>query len=173
MVRHILQLAGGILGLSAALCSSAAAQAPPDRPQTLDSASEACLERASQARTARAVASLPDAIRRFQAGLGEGRRFYVTVRVWDQQGKSEQVFVAVLGVRGDTLVGQLDSETELVTQFHRGDRFLVLQDAVLDWTISQPDGTEEGNLLGKLMDTLQERMTRAPQASICALLAPR
>ncbi len=161
-----------LLVLWLALSAAAAAQSPPpDRPQPLDSASMACLHRASAPRTARAVATLPDAIRRFQAGLGPGRQFFVTVRL-HLGGREEQVFVRVREVKGDTLAGQLDSQTELLTGFRRGQRFLVLKDAVIDWTITQPDGSEEGNVLGKMMDTLQDRLRGKPGATICSVLSP-
>ena len=161
------------LGVCGVLHGRAPAQtSPPDRPQPLDSAALACLHRASEPRIAQAVATLPDAIRRFQSGLGQGRQFFVTVRLFDAARHEEQVFVAIESIRGDTLVGHLDSEIGMLSRFHRGDRFLVLRDAVIDWTITQPDGTEDGNLLGKLMDTLQERLRRRPSANICSLLSP-
>jgi hypothetical protein len=173
MIDHWAQTGVVVLAICGGLPARAVSQTPPpDRPQTLDSAARACLHRASEPRIERAVATLPAAIDRFQAGLGQGRQFFVTVRIFDPQGREEQVFVSIDSVRADTLVGRLDSDIGLVSEFHRGNRFLVLRDAVIDWTITQPDGTEEGNLLGKMMDTLQERMVRAPSAHICALLPP-
>jgi hypothetical protein len=82
------------------------------------------------------------------------------------------VFVVITGVRSDTLVGYLASEIGLVTQFRRGDRMLVLPDAVLDWTVVRPDGSEEGNLIGKLIDSVQLQLQQHPDASICSLLPP-
>lgn len=37
--------------------------------------------------------------------------------------------------------------------FKKGDKLKVEEKDVLDWTISKPDGTEEGNVIGKFLDT--------------------
>ena len=111
-------------------------------------------------------------MRRFESGLGPNHSFSVTVRLYDQTGREEQVFVSVASLRGDTLVGWLDSEIGLVAGFRRGMRMLVLPAAALDWTIVRPDGTEEGNLLGKWIDSLHERMAHDPGAHLCTLVSP-
>jgi hypothetical protein len=122
--------------------------------------------------TIRAQASLPDAIRRFAAGLAPNHYFSVTIRLYDRTGREENVFVGVQGLRGDTLVGHLNSEIRVVTGFQRGMRVLVLPDAVLDWTILRPDGSEEGNLIGKWIDSLQDRLAQLPGTHVCTLLPP-
>ena len=160
------------LAVLASVPPDASAQTPPpDRPQYLDTASLACLERAMEPRSKAAFATLPEAIERFRQGLKPGEQFSVTTRLWDAARHFEQVFVTVSGLQGDTLVGWVNSEINFLHEFHRGNRVLVLPAAVRDWTISHSDGTEEGNLLGKMMDTLQDRLQQTPGATFCTLLA--
>jgi hypothetical protein len=130
------------------------------------------MRRATAPLTARAQATLPEAIRRFRAGLGPNHYFSVTVRLYDQVGREEQVFVAVERLEADTLVGRLDSEIGLLGEFRRAMLIYVLPDAALDWTIVRPDGSEEGNLIGKWVDNLQDQLARNPGAHICSLLPP-
>jgi hypothetical protein len=36
-----------------------------------------------------------------------------------------------------------------------GDRYATAETELLDWLITKPDGTEEGNVVGKFLDTYQ------------------
>jgi len=42
-----------------------------------------------------------------------------------------------------------------VTGYKHGDTYSFPEADLLDWTISKPDGTEEGNFVGKFLDTYQ------------------
>ena len=151
--------------------SSLTGQAPPDRPLDLDSAAVLCVRRATAALTDRAQATLPGVVRRFQSGLPGDQEFSVTIRLYDNRGREEQVFVVIHEMRGDTLVGVLASDIRLVHGFAAGMGVLVLPAAVLDWTILHADGTEEGNLIGKWVDSIQDVMTRKPATHLCDLVA--
>jgi hypothetical protein len=140
---------------------------PPDRPISVDSAAGVCLDSAIGPLIARARASFPDLVRRLQAGLPAGERPAVTARLRDASGRYEQVFVAIDSVRRDSVFGWLNSQIAFVRGFHAGQRYQVPVAEILDWTISRPDGTEEGNLIGKYTDELQDRLQRSPQRKPC------
>lgn len=42
----------------------------------------------------------------------------------------------------------------LVRQYRRGDHNELKEADLVDWLISKPDGSEEGNVVGKFLDTL-------------------
>jgi hypothetical protein len=44
-----------------------------------------------------------------------------------------------------------------VKGYKHGDEYKFPESEVLDWTISKPDGTEEGNFIGKFFDSLREK----------------
>lgn len=64
----------------------------------------------------------------------------------------EQVFVRVVSWHGDQIEGTLNSEVKL-NNYSQGEPLLVLEKDVVDWTILRPDGSEEGNVVGKFLDT--------------------
>ena len=133
---------------------------PPDRPFHTDSATIACLDRAIQPRVDEARRTLPSVLERFAAGLPPNHLFSVTTRLRDSIGHFEQAFVGVDSVRSDTIVGRVSSQIGFVRGFRRGQRYLLPLADVMDWTILRPDGTEEGNYVGKYIDSLQDRLMR-------------
>lgn len=99
--------------------------------------------------------TLPQVKQRLQTGLTPGQAFFLTTRIYDTDGRFEQVFVRVREWQGNTIKGVIASDLSVVQQYHAGQPIEFPEKAVLDWTISQPDGSEEGNFVGKLLDTLQ------------------
>ncbi|GMU65870.1 MAG: hypothetical protein AMXMBFR36_21440 [Acidobacteriota bacterium] len=91
---------------------------------------------------------------RFEAGLPEGSHFFVTTRLRDSRGAIEQVFVRVDAYRESTAVGRIWSEIVGVQGYERGEVLLVVESEVIDWTILDAEGKEEGNFVGKLYDRL-------------------
>ena|SRR2546425_7775327 len=140
---------------------------PPDRPFAADSVAWDCLDRAMQPRIAEARRTLPAARRRVLDGLPAGYRFLVTTRVRDDSGHFEQVFVAVDSIRGDHLLGHLATDVELVQGYRSGQALDVLATEILDWTISGPSGIEEGNYVGRFLDSLQDRLQRSAVPKSC------
>jgi hypothetical protein len=130
---------------------------PEDRPVSVsDQDSLREFEEALRPCIARARETYPAARERFSEGLPPGHTFYVVARVSDAKGRFEQVFVRVDALEGRVAEGVIASEIQLVEGFAHGDRISVGEDDVLDWLISRPDGGEEGNLLGKYLDRLQD-----------------
>lgn len=128
-------------------------QAPVDKPVSIGNAEQTRkFEAAIAPYVKQAKATLPQAKTRFLAGLPKGDHFLVTIRMYDAGGQFEQVFVGVTSWEGQTIHGILASDTPII---HRRPSEVVTckEQDVLDWTISQADGTEEGNFVGKFLDT--------------------
>lgn len=93
---------------------------------------------------------------RYLAGLEPGHSLFVTILLEEQGGNSEYVFVAVDGIEADKVRGRIWSDIVAVHGFHRGSSIELTEDAISDWLISNPDGSEEGNLIGKAVDEMEQ-----------------
>lgn len=128
--------------------------APKDKPAGYDTREQvAAMDRAIAPYVAKARATYPDAKKRYLAGLPPLNIFFVTVRLHDKNGVFEQVFIAVKSIKGDLITGTIASDLESVKEFKRGQEYLCKESEILDWLISRPDGSEEGNYVGKFLDT--------------------
>lgn len=96
--------------------------------------------------------TLPQAKQRFLSGLPAGQAFFLTTRVKDPDGTFEQVFVRVTEWQERQVQGTIASEPDLVKNYRLKQVISFPESAILDWTISHPDGSEEGNYVGKLLD---------------------
>ena len=94
----------------------------------------------------------PDAKARYLKGLPKGEVFFVTARLTDPEGHWEQVFIRVKEIRDAKIKGVIASDIELVRGYKNGDEYTLAEADLLDWTISKPDGTEEGNFVGNFLD---------------------
>jgi uncharacterized protein YegJ (DUF2314 family) len=104
-----------------------------------------------------ALRTLPQAQKKYQAGLKPGETFYLTTRVVDPDGKFEQVFVQVRQWEGTYVQGTIANKLETVTSYATGQPIEFTTKAVLDWTLVRANGAEEGNYVGKFLD-LQSRL---------------
>jgi hypothetical protein len=136
---------------------SVAPNAPQDRPQSVEADDAKKFEEAIKPYVEKAKKTYPDAKRRFLEGLPPKESFFITTRLHDKQGRFEQVFVAVKEIKDGTVKGVIWSEIELVSGYKMGDTYSFPETELLDWTISKPDGTEEGNFVGKFLDTYQSQ----------------
>ena len=129
-------------------------QSPADRPARVDSSEQLSQQEKELAPLiAKARKTYPAALERFKQGLPHGEHFAVVTRLKDGSGRFEQVFVSVDSVQQGGLDGTIISDVELISGYHRGDRYRVPESEILDWVISKPDGSEEGNLIGKYLDS--------------------
>ena len=101
----------------------------------------------------RARASYPRAKQRFINGLGPRESFFVTAVLNDPAGHHEQVFLAVDSIAGSRIVGRVWNDILIVQGYRRGQRYEMQESAIVDWLIAKPDGSEEGNEVGKFLDT--------------------
>ena len=132
-------------GVLAQLASSPTSNRPQMQTASLDAAIAPYVEEARK--------SYPTAKTRFLHGLPSDQAFFVTVQLKDAAGRSERVFLQVAEIRGATVFGTIANEVVLVEGFKAGQRYSVDESAILDWLIAKPDGSEEGNFVGKFLDT--------------------
>ena len=135
-----------------ALSSGYPKEGLPDKPISMSAADQVRrLEEAIKPLIEEAKKTLPDAKAKFLKGLPTAHRFFVTTKLYDDENHYEQVFVLVDGWSGSTISGTLGNQVKL-RGYKQGDKLKVDEKDVLDWTISKPDGTEEGNVIGKFLD---------------------
>jgi hypothetical protein len=132
-----------------------APNAPPDKPARHPSAS--ALDKAIAPYVARAKASYPQAKNRFQVGLPKGESFFITTRLEGPNGAFEQVFIAVTKIKGDMVEGKIWNNVMSVKGYRQGQIHTFSEQRLLDWLITKPDGSEEGNFVGKFLDTYSGR----------------
>ena len=65
------------------------------------------------------------------------------------------MFVRVKEWSGTTVKGIISNDLNMVRSYQPGQLITFPESAVLDWTVTSPDGGEEGNFVGKLMDAQQ------------------
>jgi len=110
------------------------------------------LDKAIEPSVRQAKATYPAAKQRFYDGLPRGGSFFVTVRLRDSNGRREQVFIAVSRIVDQKITGRISSQIQLIHGYKPGDPITVSENEMLDWLITKPDGSEEGNFVGKFMD---------------------
>jgi hypothetical protein len=158
------------LSLFAAACASTSTgqpqegklspDAPPDRPVHVAGKSPAKTLESWRALIAPYVAkareTYPDAKRRYLAGLPPGETFFVTTILSDSEARFEQVFILVDHIEDGVVTGRI-SDVGRVPGYKAGDVYSFPEADVVDWLISKPDGSEEGNVVGKFIDGLPGR----------------
>jgi uncharacterized protein YegJ (DUF2314 family) len=132
-------------------------QPSPDQSFSVNSEEIQKFEEAIKPYIEKARKTYPEARARYLAGLPQKHAFYVTTRLRDKQGHYEQVFIAVREIRGEMIKGLIASEVEFITDYRRGESYSFPEAELIDWTIVKPDGTEEGNFVGKFLDEYQKR----------------
>lgn len=133
-----------------------APNAPQDRPVE---AAQKCMwmamDRAMQPYIAKARATWPEARKRYLAGLPPRHTFFVTALLIDDSDRREQVFIAVESIRDGQITGSIWNRIGVVRGYHHGQRYTFPESELRDWMIAKPDGTEEGNFVGKFLDTYE------------------
>lgn len=130
-----------------------APNAPKDQPQAVGETQKNALEKAIAPYVAKAKETYPAARARYLAGLPKGETFFVTTRLHDASGHMEQVFIRVARIDAGKVSGRISSPLQLVTGYRPGQDYTFPESELIDWLIAKPDGTEEGNFVGKFLDT--------------------
>ena len=101
---------------------------------------------------AEAQKTLPDAKKKYMKGLGQGEAFFLTVNL--REGKNvERVFVRVTKWKNEDIEGTIANDIMVLSGYKNGQPISFKESEVLDWTITKPDGSEEGNYIGKYIDS--------------------
>ena len=103
-----------------------------------------------------ARATYPGAKSRYLSGLPRGETFFVTVILVDEAGRFEQVFILVNKIDGGVVEGRIASNIMTVRGYARDEVRQFSEADIVDWLIARPDGSEEGNVVGKFLDTLPQ-----------------
>ena len=127
--------------------------APKDQNKTATKDEAAKMEEAIKPYVEKARKSYPDAKKRFLAGLPPKQTFFITTRLHDDKGHFEQVFIAVKEIKDGRIKGLIWSDIMFISGYKHGDSYSFPESELIDWTISKPDGSEEGNFVGKFLDT--------------------
>ena len=110
------------------------------------------MERAMAPYIAQARASWPQARERYLAGLPPRHTFFVTALLVDDADRREQVFIAVESIRDGKISGKIWNRVDVVRGYRHGDSYSFPESELRDWLIAKPDGSEEGNFVGKFLD---------------------
>ena len=132
-----------------------APNAPKDKPVSAGTSQAEQIEAAIKPYIEKAKNTFPQAKARFLSGLPPRHTFFITTRLYDSSKRFEQVFIAVREIKDGRISGVIASEIHLVTGYRAGDAYSFPETELIDWTISKPDGTEEGNFVGNFLDTYQ------------------
>jgi len=138
-----------------------APHAPTDAPYALTQPKKQELDSAVAPLITKARATYPSAKQRYLAGLPRGYVFFVTIVLSDSAGRIEQIFLHVHSISGDVITGSIANDLLLVKGYSANQALSVKETEIIDWTISKPDGTEEGNLIGKYVDSVNAGGTAA------------
>jgi hypothetical protein len=133
--------------------------APEDQPKAIATdQAYAEYERAIAPYVEQARQTYPDARHRFMSGQLGNRPFFVTVRL-SEDGRYEDCFVRVLVIdeKSGDISGKIANDIQIAKRYRNGQRIIVHEADVRDWTIANPDGSEEGNVVGKFLSTYQTR----------------
>ena len=131
--------------------------APADQPVDVKGKAEAEEYQAAIAPyIAKARRTYPRRKKRYLAGLPAGHHFFAVTKLRDQAGTSEQVFIAVSGIKGDMITGRIASDVIGVNAYKNGDPYTFSESDLVDSLITDPDGSEEGNFVGNFLDAWQK-----------------
>ena len=152
-VLLVLLLSGSTFSQEPTPSVNVAPNAPKDKPIDVTEEQARKLEQAIKPYIEMAKRTYPEARERFLKGLPPRHTFFITTRLRDSSGAVEQVFIAVREIKDGTVSGLIWSEIKLVTGYKIQDPYTFPETELIDWLISKPDGTEEGNFVGNFLDT--------------------
>lgn len=154
---HRVDWKGLALTPSVTRCSEVtlAANAPLDSPVQAKADQVKKFEEAIKPYIQKAKDSYPEARQRYLKGLPAKHTFFITTRLHDKAGRFEQVFIAVREIKDGIVKGIIASDIQIVSGYSQGETYSFPEGELIDWTISKPDGSEEGNFVGKFLDTYQ------------------
>ena len=75
---------------------------------------------------------------RFVAGLPEGERLFVVIRIYDERCWSELASIAVSRFDGDIVHGQFRAASKVAPHYRAGDAYAFPESQLLDWSIGRP-----------------------------------
>lgn len=153
--RKILYIAILLFGIPFFASATPGNNAPEDQPRSLTKDQYAEFDSAIAPYVELAQKSYPQAKARFLKGLPNGQAFFLTTRIHDNTGHWEQAFILVSDIKGGEVIGRIASHLLIVKGYQARQQYSFPESDILDWLISKPDGSEEGNYVGKYLDSVQ------------------
>ena len=138
----------GIIGIIAFLQFSALA-VTSDAPTEVSAEVSNDFEEAIAPEILRSQQDLAEVKRRFQNGLKKDNTLYLTIRIADQYGHVEQIYVKAYLWKDATVMGQISNNLYSVSGYRKGQTISFDEADILDWTLIDGTGKEYGNYLGK------------------------
>ncbi len=133
-----------------------ASNAPVDKPQAAQGAEEIdAMQKALEPSIEHALATLPKAKKRFLAGMKKGEAFYLTISLKEEK-NIERVFILITKWVGEEISGKIANDINVLKAYKMGQEINFKESDVVDWTITNPDGSEEGNYIGKFIDAQRQ-----------------
>jgi hypothetical protein len=127
-------------------------RAPPDISTFVTPEQLKALDEGMKPYVEQAQKTFPGVEARFVAGLPKGQSLFVTTRFYDECGRSELAFISVTRIQGGIVEGRIWSNLpNIITSYRFRDPYAFPETQLVDWLIAYPDGTEEGNLVGRFM----------------------
>ena len=132
--------------------------APQDeRGNTTGPMSHEAYDQAIAPYVAKARATYPAAKKRYLAGLPPNYQFFVWTRLYQsggkgQRGRAEDIFIDVHTIKDGLIYGVIANTPVFVTNYRQGESVKFPESEVMNWVIVRPNGTEEGNYVGKFLD---------------------
>jgi hypothetical protein len=122
----------------------------------MENEKEIARERAIIPYIEKARSTYPAAKKRFLTGLPSGCLFAVMVRLHGSDEAKKQVivddaFVVVDSIKNGKIVGRINSPV-FIPGYRQGQQISFPESEIINWAIAHPDGSEEGNYVGKFMD---------------------
>lgn len=146
-----------VLLFSMQLCANEtilAENAPKDKPVSAASDTELdTYHKAQEPYIDKARKSYPQAKERYLKGLPSGEHFFLTTRLYDDQGREEQVFILVKNIADGVIEGIIFNKISTVSGYKNRQEYSFPEKEIYDWLITKPNGGEEGNFVGKFIDT--------------------
>jgi hypothetical protein len=100
--------------------------------------------------------TLPQIRKRFQAGLPQGDQLLLVVRVLATDTSFRQASARVLGWHGNKVQALLLPEADTSASPAEPVPVSFPETAVVDWTLRRASGREEGNYVGRYLDTARQ-----------------
>jgi hypothetical protein len=128
------------------------AKGPPDTPRKMSTLQQRnAYDKAIARYIAKSRATYPAVKKRFLAGLPPGYRFSIRTRLTDPDGAIEDSFLRVEKIENGKITGVLGA-VDFIHSYKEGQRIAIPESKIDNWVIVRPDGTEEGNYVGKFLD---------------------
>ena len=80
----------------------------------------------------------------------------MTTRLRDAQGRWEQVFVAVHRIENGRIRGRIATSVRLVAGYRTMQPYELGESDIIDWTIVDAVGREEGNVVGIFLEQYRD-----------------